>query len=401
MVNNMKKICLITDGTMPVPATKGGAVETLIDILVEQNEIQKKVLFTVVSVENTQSKILSQKYKYTQFIYIPRDNKVESSIALLSRICNKLSKIIRRDEIICYSAFYRKTLRKIKKMDFDYIICEGNPQLAKFSYFLKNYNPSQLCVHLHGNCFPSKLVSKTFNTVIGVSNFISNEYKSTCTNKKADILTVYNCVNEKLFHNRLSANEILLKRNELGFKEDDFIVLYCGRICAEKGVLELIRAIVSIDKHIKLLIIGSHNYAMNQTSNYLKEVESLIRKYPNKIKFTGYIENKNVWIYHQCADCMAVPSMWEEPAALTLIEGLTSGLPLVVTDSGGMIEEVDENCAIIVRRKNVVNELSNAFQLLSNNKQLLAKMGLASFERSKFFSREKFYKDYIEIFERK
>lgn len=397
----MKKICLITDGTMPVPATKGGAVETLIDILVEQNEIHKNAQFTVVSVDDEQAQILSKKYKYTKFIYIPRDNRFESTIYFISRLCNKVSKVLRKNEISCYSAFYRKALATLNENEYDYIVCEGSPQVSKFCCFLKKFKPEKLCLHLHGNWFPSRLVSNTFNRVIGVSDFISNEYKSTCVNKNTVIRTVYNCVNEEVFKQRLTNDEIVKKRKEVGFSENDFIVVFCGRICAEKGVLELIQAIVNSKDNIKLLIIGSPNFAMKKTSKYLDKVKELISLYPNKIKFTGYIENKNVWEYHQCANCMAVPSMWEEPGALTVIEGMTSGLPMVITDSGGIVEEVDNQCSIIVKRDNVVEELTNAFDLLSTDKELAKKMGIASEKRSEYFSKEKFYNDYLSIFERK
>mgnify|MGYP000225931936 CR=1 FL=1 len=36
-------------------------------------------------------------------------------------------------------------------------------------------------------------------------------------------------------------------RSSLGFTDDDFIVIFCGRIMREKGVLELLQAISEID----------------------------------------------------------------------------------------------------------------------------------------------------------
>lgn len=36
----MKNIILIPQAAMPIPAVEGGAVETLIDVLIEENEVK-------------------------------------------------------------------------------------------------------------------------------------------------------------------------------------------------------------------------------------------------------------------------------------------------------------------------------------------------------------------------
>ena len=43
----MKKICLVVGNTLPVPAVMGGAVEELITMLLDQNEIEHAVPFTL------------------------------------------------------------------------------------------------------------------------------------------------------------------------------------------------------------------------------------------------------------------------------------------------------------------------------------------------------------------
>ena len=51
----MKKIALVLPEVYPVPAVKGGAIEELVTILIEQNEIEKRVEFVVFSksIKNT------------------------------------------------------------------------------------------------------------------------------------------------------------------------------------------------------------------------------------------------------------------------------------------------------------------------------------------------------------
>ena len=39
----MKKICMIIPKNLPLPATKGGAIETLITNVINENEMEKKI----------------------------------------------------------------------------------------------------------------------------------------------------------------------------------------------------------------------------------------------------------------------------------------------------------------------------------------------------------------------
>ena len=55
----MKKICLVVGNTLPVPAVMGGAVEELITMLLDQNEIEQKAEFIIFSRENKKAKSIS------------------------------------------------------------------------------------------------------------------------------------------------------------------------------------------------------------------------------------------------------------------------------------------------------------------------------------------------------
>lgn len=51
----MKRIIIVNNGTLPLPAVKGGAVETLIDLLVNENE--KKDVFILKSIQSLTKKL--------------------------------------------------------------------------------------------------------------------------------------------------------------------------------------------------------------------------------------------------------------------------------------------------------------------------------------------------------
>ena len=49
----MKKICFITQCVLPIPTVKGGAVETLVEYFLDENEKKPKYQFTVISASDS------------------------------------------------------------------------------------------------------------------------------------------------------------------------------------------------------------------------------------------------------------------------------------------------------------------------------------------------------------
>ena len=114
--------------------------------------------------------------------------------------------------------------------------------------------------------------------------------------------------------------------------------------------------------------------------------------------FTGFINYDQVPSYLKMADIAVVPSMWEEPFGLTVVEAMASGLPLITTRSGG-IPEICEGVATIVDRENIVENLANAILDLYKHPEKRAAMAKASLERSKLFDKETYAKNFFAALE--
>src|SRR5574344_392586 len=120
----MKKICFVTNGTLPVPAINGGAIEQLIEILIRENEKNHLFDFTIVGLYNKDLDIEISKYKYTSFSL----KKINSTVNRLFwwKIRGALKKIIHKDyyQVLPYNRFAEKYLFMNCSL-FDLIICEG------------------------------------------------------------------------------------------------------------------------------------------------------------------------------------------------------------------------------------------------------------------------------------
>ena len=55
---------------------------------------------------------------------------------------------------------------------------------------------------------------------------------------------------------------------------------------------------------------------------------------------------------YQLADISVIPSLCEDAAPLVAVEAMASGLPLIVTKSGGIPEYVSRKCALILEKDN-------------------------------------------------
>ena len=99
--------------------------------------------------------------------------------------------------------------------------------------------------------------------------------------------------------------------------------------------------------------------------------------------------------YLKTANIIVVPSLWEEPFGLTVLEAMAVGVPLIATKCGG-IPEVCDNTAILVERKNLSINLITAIQYIYNNPQKALLMAQKAKERSWLFDKDTYSMKYFE-----
>jgi spore coat protein SA len=396
----MKKIALVLYEGLPVPAVMGGAIEELVTILIEQNEIEHKVEFYVFSMDHPEARERAKGYKYTHMIYLPKTSVADRIANRLIRYTDVfLHKIRPHKKTMIDIAYYRRVMRYLKAHPVDAIVCEGG-KYEQFRRFSEEFGKEKLYLHVHHHLLCEDYFDHIFGNAIGISNFARDEFLR--TTKEADIrgYTVYNSVNQDKFTKRITAEERREIRASLGFSQEDFVVIYCGRIIEVKGARELVQAIVNInDPHIKLLMIGSANFGTNEDTPYVKEVKELLAQAGERVQFTGYLPNTQLYRYYQSADLQVIPSLWEEAAGLIAIEGMLCGLPLVVTRSGGLIEYAPQDVACQVERAGIVENLEHAITELSADAGKRKEMSKKSSEQALKFPKSRFYREFIEVFE--
>lgn len=379
------KFAIISCGILPIPAVQGGAVENLIDFYLDYNNQKKLHDITIYSPWDAKVKehpALSSDVNH--YIYI-------DVTSLKARIERKIYQYLHSNEYYNHfiEYYFEKIYARLKSKNYDYIILENCPGYA---YKLSQRGYKNLILHLHNDLLHanSRYHEEIFNCltkILTVSDYIKERVSTIQPNNKTQ--TIYNGVDLKSFF----APKIRpINRETIGFSENDFIIAYSGRINKYKGISELIDALLKLKKipHIKLMVLGSSFFdnAKNEDA-FIHSLKYKAREIINKIVFTGFVPYHQVPSYLQLADIAVLPSMWEEPFGLTIVEAMAVGLPLITTRSGG-IPETCEGVATIVERDNIVNNLVSAIIDLYEHPQKRKKMTEASLERAKRFDKETF-----------
>ena len=85
----------------------------------------------------------------------------------------------------------------------------------------------------------------------------------------------------------------------------------------------------------------------------------------------------------------------EEAAPLVVLESMAEGLPLIATKSGGVVEYVDKDTALLIERENVVEELQNAILYLKAHPEIRKRMSEQAKIRSKRYDEATYYRDFV------
>jgi glycosyltransferase len=125
-----------------------------------------------------------------------------------------------------------------------------------------------------------------------------------------------------------------LKR-QYHIRPDEKIILFAGRLDEVKGISFLIGAFRKLLKTcdgIRLVIAGSGDFG---------SLLSDAGKACAKITFTGYLQKGELYDFYRMADMGIVCSIHEE-FGLVAVEMMMHELPIIVTDTGGLAEIVDD-----------------------------------------------------------
>ncbi|OXC42095.1 hypothetical protein AYP92_09035 [Lactobacillus crispatus] len=401
------KVAIITSGYLPVPPAKGGAVENLVQILANENELKDEIDLTIFSVFDSKAKSESKNFKNSNYIFF----KIPKLIQFVDLIIYYIFKnLFRRKNsgsyryIVQRLYFIDKVSKNIHNYDYDKLIIENHPTLLSVLRTRKNFikYSGKYYYHAHNeinNEFGNGKFLINVKQFICVSQFIADSIskKLKITNKKKFTI-LKNKVDERKFRN-------ITEKQKITFKEKYHIpngytlFTFSGRLNPEKGIKKLLLAYKQAKlERSKLIIAGSYFFGSNLKSDFENELATISKDMAQDIIFTGNIDYDEMPCLYAISDVIVLPSIWNDPAPLTVIESITSGKPLITTYSGGIPEYVTENDAIILPiDRSLVANLRVAMQQISNNPKLIFDLTENAKKASRTWTKASFYNDFVSI----
>lgn len=380
----MIKICIIMQQFFPVPAVKGGASEQLVNCLADENEKEKKIDITIISIFDSEAVKASKLYKNSKFEFIPIKEK-EGEFDYSST-----------DD--SFKEYKFKIEKYLENQDFDYIISVG----GKKEHVIESIPYRKRITYLHGPEIDGSL-SQYYNKLIVVSDYIANRYYKETDIPSNSIITLNNAIHIDNFNIKLNNEEKRKLKNKYNIGEDNIVISFCGRTSPKKGVEELIRAFKNVNqlKKSKLIVVGNRNFAKQVITSFEEKLFDIAKDIQDRVVFTGFIPNTELYKIHNISDIAVIPSIFNEPFGLTVIEAMASGLPLIVSDAGAIPDLVTKENAIIVNRgEYFIPELTKAMDKLISDSNLRIQMGNASRAMSLKYDTPQFYNNFVQIIQK-
>ena len=358
----MKKnrVLIITPGMLPVPAVKGGAVETLAETLARQNERHQKMQLTIIGQWDARAKNAAEKYKHTKFEFV----RLPWKYAIADFGIYSYMEYIKKDwKSMFHQNHYRekyyiqKVAKYLHEHDFDRVVFENRLSLL-----------SALGYYGNGEKYAGKYDYHQHSAVLGTGEnrdyFVkSRKIQAVSEYVREDILrnypetapgqvvTVKNGVNRRKFGRGLDVKRRAQTRRQLQL-EDETMFFYSGRLSQEKGVLEMIRAfqeaVGDSRQKARLFIAGGCFSGKRQKNAYYRKILDEIKGWETSIQLLGFLPYHKMNDYYEAADVLLIPTVVPDAAPLTLLEGMMSPAAVLASSVGGIPEYAGERGAALV-----------------------------------------------------
>lgn len=234
--------------------------------------------------------------------------------------------------------------------------------------------------------YVSKKIYRSIDQYVFVSQFAYDYFVSHAPRIKKQQSQV---IPESVLNTDTSAHaQVPDLRQELEMRPDQALIMFHSRLCKDKGVDVLLKALTLIDrKRYKLVLLGEgQQKAVSRIKSFVIE-----NKLVTNVKLLGFQRNVHEFI-KQC-DFGVQPSTIAEVQGISNLEYMKHGKPIITTNNGAQPEYIVNNANGILIKPNNPEQLADAINLLCKDKELRVKLGAqAKHDFDSKLNYETFYK---------
>ena len=342
---------------LPVPPVKGGAVEHWVHEVANRLDTER---FAISIISRPSGVTANQRIQY---IGIPWTRFEKACYWLKERVSwrNPLRYLAKFQNVLSYGLRVGKQVRAA-----DILIVHNEPNLL---LLMRKPKHQQWILHMHNNhlnhalfkrCY--QLVLQKVDTVICVSAYIQHAAALAFPQYADKFQVLFNATDVEVFK---PYGEIADSSTEtiLRLPKHTPFVLYVGRLTQDKGVDVLIQAFqqtLKTQPQAKLVIAGSSFFDGAAKTAYQQSLQQLAKPISEHIIFTGFIPHQQLKYLYAAAHVVVLPSVWQDPCPLVVLETMASGTCIIASKVGGVPEVVEHGVTGILVNPKQVDELAVA-----------------------------------------
>jgi len=170
-------------------------------------------------------------------------------------------------------------------------------------------------------------------------------------------------------------------------QEGGLKVLTVARLVERKRVQDAIKALEGLEA--ELIVVGE-GPERDRLETLAENID--VRE---KAEFKGYVDHSDIDEIYASADVFLLPSM-NEGMSNTVLEAMASGLPIIVTDTGGTEELIDGNGFLIDKKS--PKDITDAIESYIENQDIMERHSRASRSIAEEMSWGKVADRYLDIY---
>lgn len=397
----MSRIVLVAPGILPIPAIKGGAVETGIEQLINENELHDDNNFEVYSCWDKEAEEKAKSIKKSNFKFY-KFGILDKTEMIIIKSVNKLFSLLNiKLGFNIYPRFTKFVCKNIKDIKADAVLLKNSVRLVNP---IKKVTDIPIVLQLHNDFLNSNTpngdtIASNCYRIVANSQYIKNRI---CTIKSISPKKVFinmNCLDKDSFQ-RPKENEKKKIIDKFNIDENKKNIIFVGRIAKVKGVKELLLALQKIEDNKKwhLLIAGGKWFSDNCKDRYYKELSRISENFKDRITFLGYVKHEEIKTLYAVSSIAVVPSIWEEPAGRVILEAEAMEVPVVASNSGGIPEYLNESSALVIEKDEFfIENLAKSIEELVEDTEKNKNMGRNGRKYAEIFTAERYYKEILSI----
>jgi len=374
----VESIAIVVPELLPVPPVQGGAVEHWVDEASRRLVSPGRRLAVVSRPAGVPGR------EGIEYIGIPWAPLEKFFHRIKDRVTwkNPLRYLAKIQNVYSYG---RRVAAAVKAYDVVYLHNEPNILL-----FLNKRPGQKIVLHMHNDHLTMRLFRPFYRLalakadhVICVSDYIRRQAVAVFPEYADRFCVVFNATDPDVFKPYGDEADHQLEGVVL-FEAGKKYLLYVGRLTPVKGVHVLIDAFREIHRKmpdVRLIITGSSFFGGAARTAYEQSLVKLAEPINDAILFTGYLPHEKLKYLYSRVDMIVLPSVWQDPCPLVVLEAMASGTCLVSSAVGGVPEVVEsETNGLLVEAGNVDALIQGVCNALADE-QAMTRMAFSAREK--------------------